>query len=307
MPLFENDFRRLRLNEWTQQQVRWLSIDRWDECRGKIDFSSLLKKPCYGGLDLSSTQDLTAFLLIFPLEDRYTVLPFFFCPVENIIQRSHRDKVMYDVWAQMGLLTPTPGNVIDYSFVEAKIDDCRKLYDLKEIAFDRYKANELVQHLQDKGIIVVPIAQNQTGMNSSITELEKLVLGKKLVHDGNPMMRWMCNNVSLKKNAGGMVMFDKEKSSEKIDGMVTLVMALDRAIRHPALKSGHLIILGQAEAIENDKKGVVLAPGAKRAEGKVFCPRCGENTEGEEFCAGCGRRRDLPMETGQNLMARATL
>jgi phage terminase large subunit-like protein len=305
LPSLENDFRQLRLNEWTQQQIRWISVDRWDECKGKIDLNSLQKKVCYGGLDLSSTQDLTAFLLVFPSMEGYIVLCFFFCPEENIEKRSHKDKVPYDIWAKQGLIIPTPGEIIDYSFVLEKIRECKKLYDLKEIAFDRYRATELTQKIMDEGITVVPISQNQIGMDSPIKELEKLVLSRKLSHGGNPVLRWMCNNVTLKKNAGGLVMFDKNKSNEKIDGMTALVMGIDRAMRNPSMVGSPFIILGfkKEESKSEDKEmkktdKVKKSPEKKEeveAEEKPVkfpCARCEKDTEGIDFCVNCGRRRN---------------
>jgi phage terminase large subunit-like protein len=243
MPLLEYKFRRLRLNEWTQQEIRWLSIDKWDSCKRKVDLSLLSKTVCFGGLDLSSTQDLTAFVLVFPSEDEYTALAFFFCPEDNIEKRSHKDKIPYDVWAREGLIIPTPGDVIDYSFVLEKIKECKGLYNLKEIGYDRARATELTQKIADEGITVVPISQNQMYMNSPIQELEKLILSGRLNHGGNPILRWMCGNISLKRNAGGLVMFDKKNPDKKIDGMVAMVMGIDRAMRHAA-PSNSLIILG---------------------------------------------------------------
>jgi phage terminase large subunit-like protein len=298
IPSFENDFRRLRLNEWTQQQVRWLSIEKWDACKGKINIELLQKKACYGGLDLSSTQDITALILIFPSEEEYVVLCFFFCPEENIIPRSHRDKIPYELWEKQGLLIATPGDIIDYGFVLEKIKECKKLYDLKEIAFDRARATELTQKLIDEGITIVPISQSQMQMNSPIVELEKLILGKKLNHGGDPILRWMCNNVALKKNAGGLVMFDKEKANEKIDGMVALAMAVDRAMRHPLQRSA-LLILGEKRPDSEQKvENIEEIPEKKQIKNQsgkpqVFCPRCEKETEDGTpgFCFICGMAR----------------
>jgi phage terminase large subunit-like protein len=297
MPSFENDFRRLRLNEWTSQQTKWISIDEWDKCAGKIDLKMLEKQVCYGGLDLSSTQDLTAFVLIFPTESEYVTVPFFFCPQEGIEKRSHHDKVGYDVWARQGLIIPTPGNVIDYAFVEHKILECKKLYNLKELAFDRYKANDLIQSLMDAGIICIPIGQNYKEMNSPIMELEKMIMGRKFNHGGNLVLRWMCENAALRKDPSGLSKFDKERASEKIDGVVALAMAMDRAMRHPKATEPKIIVLSRDSGVAENEEKPKMTKKMELADDDIplaFCGRCDKimpMNVATNSCRLCGTKR----------------
>ena len=139
-PAEENIFRQLRLNQWVKQSTRWMPMDRWDECDFEVDQDSLLGRECYAGLDLSSTSDITAFVLVFPPrteEEKYSILPFFWIPEENLQLRVRRDHVPYDVWEKQGHLQMTEGNVIHYGFIEKFIEDLGMKYHILEIAFDR--------------------------------------------------------------------------------------------------------------------------------------------------------------------------
>ena len=149
-PAEENAFRQLRLNQWVKQTIRWMPMDKWDACNFPVDPESLKGRVCYGGLDLSSTTDITAFVLVFPPEDeddKYIVLPYFWLPEDSIPLRVRRDHVFYDVWQQQGLINTTEGTVIHYDFVEKFIEDLGKQYNIKEIAFDRWGATQMVQDL----------------------------------------------------------------------------------------------------------------------------------------------------------------
>ena len=158
-PAEENIFRQLRLNQWVKQSTRWMPMDRWDECDFEVDQDSLLGRECYAGLDLSSTSDITAFVLVFPPrteEEKYSILPFFWIPEENLQLRVRRDHVPYDVWEKQGHLQMTEGNVIHYGFIEKFIEDLGMKYHILEIAFDRWGAVQMVQNLEGMGFTVVP-------------------------------------------------------------------------------------------------------------------------------------------------------
>lgn len=232
-----NAFLRLHLNVWTQAETRWLSPDSWAACGHAVDADGLRGRTCYGGLDLSSTTDISAFVLVFPPEqdgDTYKVLPRFFIPEAAMRERSRRDRVPYDAWVREGYITATPGNVIDYSFILAQIDEDAQRYDLKEIAFDRWGATKIVQELQDLGgeDFVAQFGQGFASMSAPMKELEKLVLSKQLAHGNNPVLSWMASNIVARQDPAGNIKPDKEKSTEKIDGIVALIMGLDRATRH---------------------------------------------------------------------------
>lgn len=234
-PAEENIFRQLRLNQWVKQSTRWMQMDKWDECDFNINIDSLRDRECYGGLDLSSTTDITAFVLVFPprnSEENYIVLPYFWIPEDNLKLRVRRDHVPYDVWEKQGFIKTTDGNVIHYGFIEAFIEELGTKYNIKEIAFDRWGAVQMVQNLDGMGFTVVPFGQGYKDMSPPSKELMKITLEKKIAHGGNPVLRWMMDNIYVKTDPAGNIKPDKEKSTEKIDGAVALIMALDRAIRN---------------------------------------------------------------------------
>ena len=233
-PAEENSFRQLRLNQWVKQSVRWMPMDKWDKCAFTADISQLEGRVCYGGLDLSSSTDITAFVLVFPPEDeddKYIVLPYFWIPEENMHIRVNRDRVPYDLWERQGYLQTTEGNVIHYGFIEKFIEQLGERFNIREIAFDRWGAVQMVQNLEGMGFTVVPFGQGFKDMSPPTKELMKLVLEERIAHGGHPVLRWMMDNIYIRTDPAGNIKADKEKSTEKIDGAVATIMALDRAIR----------------------------------------------------------------------------
>lgn len=230
----ENAFRQLRLNQWVKQAVRWMPMDKWDSCNFPVSPDELEGRVCYGGLDLSSSTDITAFVLVFPPldeDDKYIILPFFWIPEDNIELRVKRDHVMYDLWERQGFLQTTEGNVVHYGYIEKFIEQLGEKYNIREIAFDRWGAVQMVQNLENMGFTVVPFGQGFKDMSPPTKELMKLTLEQKLAHGGNPILRWMMDNIFIRTDPAGNIKADKEKSTEKIDGAVATIMALDRAIR----------------------------------------------------------------------------
>ena len=234
MPNEENAFRQLRLNQWVKQTVRWMPMEKWDLCAFPVNEQSLEGRVCYGGLDLSSTTDLTAFVLVFPPEDeddKYVVLPYFWLPEETLSLRVRRDHVPYDLWERQGFIKTTEGNVVHYGYIEKFIEELGTKYNIREIAFDRWGAAQMVQNLEGMGFTVVPFGQGYSSMSPPTKELMKLVLEKKIAHGGHPVLRWNVDNISIRTDPAGNIKADKEKSTEKIDGAIATIMALDRAIR----------------------------------------------------------------------------
>ena len=230
----ENAFRQLRLNQWVKQAVRWMPMDKWDACAFPVDPDDLEGRVCYGGLDLSSTTDITAFVLVFPPRDetdKYVVLPYFWIPEDSIDLRVRRDHVPYDLWEKEGYLETTEGNVIHYGFIEKFIENLGERYNIREIAFDRWGAVQMVQNLEGMGFTVVPFGQGFKDMSPPTKELMNLVLEKRIAHGGHPVLRWMMDNIFIRRDPAGNIKADKEKSTEKIDGAVAMIMGLDRAIR----------------------------------------------------------------------------
>ena len=230
----ENAFRQLRLNQWVKQSVRWMPMDKWDACAFPVSEDDLEGRICYGGLDLSSTTDITAFVLVFPPldeEDKYYVLPYFWIPEETLDLRVRRDHVPYDLWERQGVLMTTEGNVVHYGYIERFIENLGERFNIREIAFDRWGAVQMVQNLEGMGFTVVPFGQGFKDMSPPTKELMKLVLEEKIAHGGHPVLRWMMDNIYIRTDPAGNIKADKEKSTEKIDGAIATIMGLDRAIR----------------------------------------------------------------------------
>lgn len=234
-PAEENIFKQLRLDIWTSSTVCWIPDQIYDKGNPQIDVATLKGRVCYAGLDLSSTSDITAFVMVFPPrseEEKYIVLPYFWLPEDTLELRCRRDHVPYDVWAQQGFIMTTEGNVIHYGFIEKCIEEQAKLYDIREIAVDRWNATQMIQNLEDDGFAMVPFGQGYKDMSPPSKELFKLLMEGNVIHGGNPVLRWMAQNVVMRQDPAGNIKPDKDKSTEKIDGIVALIMALDRCIRH---------------------------------------------------------------------------
>ena len=230
----ENSFRQLRLNQWVKQAVRWMPMDKWDKCAFAVNEEQLEGRVCYGGLDLSSTTDITAFVLVFPPldeDDKYIILPYFWIPEDTLDLRVKRDHVPYDIWERQGYLQTTEGNVVHYGYIEKFIEELGKRFNIREIAFDRWGAVQMVQNLEGMGFTVVPFGQGFKDMSPPTKELMKLTLEQKIAHGGHPVLRWNMDNIFIRTDPAGNIKADKEKSTEKIDGAVATIMALDRAIR----------------------------------------------------------------------------
>ena len=229
-----NNFLRFRLNRWVGQISRYIPMDKWDACADKVDKGTLLKRTCFGGLDLSSSVDLTALALLFPPEvpkEKWKVLMHFYMPEDNVIERVKKDGVRYDMWIKAGFIKATPGNVIDYAFIRKDINNAAKLYDLREVAFDPWGAVKLATELQEEdGIVMAEHRQGFKSMSPPTKDLLKLVMAGELAHGGNEVLRWNADHLSVKIDAAENVKPEKDKSSERIDGVVALIMALGRAL-----------------------------------------------------------------------------
>ena len=234
-PAEENVFKQLRLNMWTSSSVAWIPEHVYAKGNDPIQYESLKGRSCYAGLDLSSTSDITAFVLVFPPrfeEENYIVLPYFWLPEDTLELRCRRDHVLYDVWERHGYIKTTEGNVVHYGFIEKFIEDLSEIYHIKEIAYDRWNATQMVQNLEGMGLTLVPFGQGYKDMSPPSKELYKLMMEGKIQHGGHPVLKWMGQNVVMRQDPAGNIKPDKEKSVEKIDGIVALIMGLDRCIRH---------------------------------------------------------------------------
>jgi phage terminase large subunit-like protein len=225
-----NAFLRFRLCIWTTNFSHWMPMDKWALCNFAIDRALLRNRRCYGGLDLSTTTDISSFVLIFePTEEdpRWHVLPHFFLPKDNIAFRVRRDRVPYDVWEREGLFELTEGNIIDYRFIRARINALNQEFDIAQIGFDRWNSTDIVTQLgEEDGFEMVKVGQGFGNMYAPTKRLLELVLTQELAHGGNPVLRWMASNVIVQMDPAGNVKPDKGKSREKIDGIVALIIAL---------------------------------------------------------------------------------
>lgn len=234
-PAKQNAFRRYRLNQWTEQDVRWLSLERWDACALAVPPEELEGRGCYAGLDLASTTDLASLALLFPLEGgRYAVLPFFWAPEGAARRRERENRAKITQWAREGHVELTPGDVIDYDRIRARIGGLAQRFRINEIAIDRWNSTQLATQLQGDGLAVVGYGQGFASMSAPTKELEALVLSGRLAHGGHPVLRWNASNVTVETNAAGDLKPSKSKSTEKIDGVVSVIMALGRAMLAPA-------------------------------------------------------------------------
>ena len=211
-PADENMFRQLRLNQWVKQSIRWMPMDKWDECGGVVDPYQLEGRACYAGLDLSSTSDLTTLVLVFPPRDEneaYMVLPFFWLPEDTLALRVRRDHVMYDQWERQGFIQTTEGNVVHYGAIEKFICELGERYNIREIAYDRWNATMMVQALEDDGFTMIPFGQGFRDMSPPTKELMRIVLEHRLNHGGHPVLRWNFDNAYVRTDPAGNLKLDK--------------------------------------------------------------------------------------------------
>lgn len=235
-PVEEKLFRQLRLNIWSEDTARWLPIEVWNTLAENYDEHDLRGKVCYGGLDLSATTDITAFVLVFPPDednpdDKFRVLPYFWIPEAGLERRIRRDKVRYDSWEEKGYIMTTDGSVVDYNTVENFIKDCGRRFEIRQIAMDMWNGTATAQRLEKAGFQMIEFRQGFRSMTYPTKELMRLILDKKIAHNGNETLDWMLENMVVKTDEAGNVKPDKAKSTERIDGAVALIMALDIVLK----------------------------------------------------------------------------
>jgi phage terminase large subunit-like protein len=238
IPAQENTFRRLYLNQWTEQASRWLTLTSWDACRSAQNAQSFAGRVCYAGMDLSTTTDLTALVGVLPDGDRFDVIARFFVPEERIRPRALRDRVPYDQWAREGWLVATPGNVVDYEALRRELQLWATRYELRFVGYDPWNATDLVTRLEAQdGLKCVAIRQGFGSLSAPTKSLEKAILSGTLRHDGHPVLRWNISNVSVESDAAGNLKPSKTVSTERIDGVVALIMAVDLMDRNQAIRA----------------------------------------------------------------------
>lgn len=234
-PEAENTFRNLHLNQWTQQAVRWIPMHLWDLCRADFTEEDLRGKLCFSGLDLASTRDTNALSLVFPHDDgTYSVLPYFWVPEKSQSERTHQDRRQVLNWASKGVIRKTSGSVTDYEMIADDILELKTRFDIQSLAYDPWgPAAAFIQILQKKGFpfdVLTEFRQSMTNFASPSKEFHRLVSSAKLKHDGNPVLRWMAENVAARRDSNDNIRPDKDASADKIDGIVATIMGLGMAI-----------------------------------------------------------------------------
>jgi phage terminase large subunit-like protein len=239
IPEQETAFRLFYLNQrFSPAELRYIPRPDWDACgiksQAEVDaLAELLKgRPCYGGLDLSEKNDLTAFVLAFPFDEHVVALPFFWTRQDGIDDRGAKDRAAYALWARQGHLRTTPGKVIDYEYVASAIAELTAPYELKAVACDPWQIDKFNQALSDVGAHQIQLFKHGQGfkdLDPAVRTLEDLALAWRLQHPNNPVLTWCMDNVRLLRDAAGNRKFDKKNSTGRIDGVVALAMALNLA------------------------------------------------------------------------------
>ena len=240
LPAAQNAFKRLHLDVWTQQVTRWIDLALWDENAGEVDLAALVGKICHGGLDLGSVSDITSWVKVFPREDdpeEVDILCRFWVPEARLTDDTNQYRAQYQAWADQGWLDVTPGNAVDYGFIRQAIIEDALAYKIQDLNVDRlFQGYQVSQELTDEGLAVFGLGQGFMSMAAPVKEFERRLLGGKLHHAGNPVLRWMADNVTVRQDPAGNLKPDKAASQGKIDGIVSLIMAIDRAMRHEPSK-----------------------------------------------------------------------
>ena len=231
-----SEFLSKHLNIWTEAAETWLPLAKWDECaRLPVDASALEGRPCYLGLDLAQVNDLSALAIVFPLADQpWPVLWRFYCPQENIVSRSRYDKVPYDRWAREGLLTATPGETTDFSFVREDILQVAERHRVEHLLYDRWGAHQLVTELTEAGISCQGYGQGYRDQSPALAEIERRVIGRELAHGDHPIVRWMAGNAVVDRDPAGNIKLNKRDPRQRIDGLAALANAVGGVLQHAA-------------------------------------------------------------------------
>jgi phage terminase large subunit-like protein len=223
---YENTFKRLHLNIQTEQDKRWIQMADWAKCADEVPDEQLLRSPCWGGVDLSTVSDLSAFALFWPEFNAAKL--FFWLPEDQL--KTKRGQLSYQTWVNSGHICLTPGNVIDYSWIRSEVNDQWDKYNLQDVGCDPWNATHFLTLLtEEDGRDMVLFRQGFASMNEPSKMMERLVKQGKLRHGNNPVLNWMASNVSVKSDPAGNIKPEKTEDANKIDGIVALIMAIGRA------------------------------------------------------------------------------
>lgn len=240
LPSAVNNFKTKHLNEWVNADTAWMDMRAWDACADtSLDIDNFIGQPCWIGLDLASKTDIAALILIFAhpeISDAYLTFGKYYLPEDTVHGAGNSQ---YSGWMRTGRLTVTPGNVIDFSWIEADLLDMASRFAIQAVAFDPFQATQLSTRMLAEGLPMIEVRPTVLNFSEPMKILEALVLQKKLVHDGDPVLTWMASNVVAHLDVKDNIYPRKERPENKIDGIVALIMALSRAI-----KPGDVVVLG---------------------------------------------------------------
>ncbi len=234
MPTFRNEFLQKHLNRQTEQFQCFIPMEKWNLCRDPILDEAVRGRQCYVGIDLSNKVDVAAVVFVFPPteEDRkWRLKTRFFVPEESAARRERENRVPYATWGKLGHMILTPGNVIDYAWIEDSIEKMAAIWEIQVLAYDPWNATQTAKHMTDKSMKVIEVIQGYRSLSEPTKELEKLVISEQLGHDGNPVMDWMISNVAIDRDPAGNIKPSKSASSEKIDGVAATVNGLAPALQ----------------------------------------------------------------------------
>ena len=240
LPSAVNNFKTKHLNEWVNADTAWMDMRAWDACADtSLDIDNFIGQPCWIGLDLASKTDIAALILIFAhpeIADAYLTFGKYYLPEDTVHGAGNSQ---YSGWMRIERLTVTPGNVIDFSWIEADLLDMASRFAIQAVAFDPFQATQLSTRMLAEGLPMIEVRPTVLNFSEPMKILEALVLQKKLVHDGDPVLTWMASNVVAHLDVKDNIYPRKERPENKIDGIVALIMALSRAI-----KPGDAVVLG---------------------------------------------------------------
>ena len=240
IPSEQATFKNKQLDIWTQAEKIWLDLRTWDECAGEFTLDDMATERCFVGIDLAKVNDISSVAYLFPpvpgVRDRWRLIVRHYVPADDIHERS-RNNVPYETWSEQGWIRTTPGNCTDYGFIRADINQDAEQVRVEKIVFDRHFAHELIQNLQDDGFDCLGFGQGFVSMATPTAELERLLITGMIEHDGDRVLRWQAGNVVTRQDPAGNLKPDKDKSADKIDGIVATIMALGVAMTEAPKRS----------------------------------------------------------------------
>jgi phage terminase large subunit-like protein len=236
-PMLEADYKRYHLNYWGQRATRWMPSEKWALCSEETRPLVARSAPCYAGLDLSATTDLSSLVLLFPDESdgTYDVLPYFWMPEDKVREMELRDHVPYSQWVAEGHITASPGGVVRHTQIRERIEWARELFELREVAYDPWGGDEFANQLIDSGLLAMPVRQGYLSMSAPMKKLMELVIDRRIRHGNHPVLNWNADCVEARDDGNDNIKPakpDRKTSNKRIDGIVALIMAVDRAVRN---------------------------------------------------------------------------